>query len=60
MTKNLISIKGVSGKVGLSRGSIYVYMNAGTFPRSIKIGPRRVAWIEQEIDEWIMQRASAQ
>ncbi|EEK3571933.1 AlpA family phage regulatory protein, partial [Salmonella enterica] len=26
------------------------------FPRSIKIGPASVAWLESEIDEWINRR----
>jgi len=25
----------------------------GTFPRSHKIGGRRIAWLESDVDEWI-------
>ncbi|WP_345884990.1 helix-turn-helix transcriptional regulator [Shewanella algae] len=39
-----------------SRSSIYSYMAAGYFPRSVKLGPRLVAWVEDEIDEWIAER----
>ncbi|HBA1391560.1 TPA: AlpA family phage regulatory protein, partial [Citrobacter koseri] len=31
----------------------------GTFPRSIKIGPSSVAWLESEIDEWVNEKLSA-
>ncbi|MEW5190000.1 AlpA family phage regulatory protein, partial [Citrobacter freundii] len=29
------------------------------FPRSIKIGPASVAWLESEIDEWINLKLSS-
>tara|TARA_R110000782_G_scaffold39179_1_gene91307 strand:- start:162 stop:374 length:213 start_codon:yes stop_codon:yes gene_type:complete len=33
-----------------SRSSLYAKMGQGLFPSSIKIGERRVAWLEHEID----------
>jgi prophage regulatory protein len=33
-------------------------MKNGIFPRSIKIGPSSVAWLESEIDEWINLKLS--
>ncbi|MEC3929553.1 AlpA family transcriptional regulator, partial [Citrobacter braakii] len=44
---------------GLKRSQIYLYMKDGTFPRSIKIGPASVAWLESEIDEWINLKLSS-
>ena len=41
---------------GLSRARIYESMDAGRFPRPVKIGPRAVAWVESEIDDWLHQR----
>ena len=29
------------------------------FPKPIKIGPRAIAWIEEEIDAWIDERIRA-
>jgi prophage regulatory protein len=49
----LLRLKQVEEKTGLKRSQIYLYMKEGTFPRSIKIGPASVAWLESEIDEWI-------
>ena len=49
----LLRLKQVEEKTGLKRSQIYLYMNNSTFPRSIKIGPASVAWLESEIDEWI-------
>jgi prophage regulatory protein len=31
----------------------------GDFPRRVTLGERRVAWVEQEIDEWIAARIAA-
>ena len=49
----LLSLKQVEEKTGLKRSQIYLYMKDGTFPRSVKIGPASVAWLESEIDTWI-------
>ena len=40
----------------LSKSSIYSYINAGTFPKSISLGARSVAWLESEIHQWIDER----
>ncbi|HGY5042199.1 TPA: AlpA family transcriptional regulator [Klebsiella oxytoca] len=50
---HLLRLKQVEEKTGLKRSQIYLYMQNGSFPRSIKIGPSSVAWLESEIDEWI-------
>jgi len=57
-THQLLRLKQVEEKTGLKRSQIYLYMKTGTFPRSIKIGPSSVAWLESEIDEWINLKLS--
>ena len=49
----LLRLKQVEVKTGLKRSQVYLYMKEGTFPRSIKIGPASVAWLETEVAEWI-------
>jgi prophage regulatory protein len=39
-----------------SETSLYRDMDAGTFPRPIKIGPRAVGWLESEVNEWLAER----
>lgn len=39
--------------VGLSKPSLYRQINAGTFPRPVKLGPRAVGWFEHEIEAWL-------
>lgn len=51
--KRLIRLAEVKNKVGLSRSTIYLRIERGTFPTPISIGGGRVAWLESEVDEWI-------
>ena len=55
----LLRLRQVEQKTVLKRSQIYLYMKKGTFPRSIKIGPSSVAWLESEIDEWVNEKLSA-
>ena len=48
-------LKEVMQKTGLGRTSIYNFMNEGKFPQSVSLGGRSVAWVDQEIEEWIKQ-----
>lgn len=52
-THRFLRLKQVLDKTGLKRSQIYTYMKTEDFPKSIKIGPASVAWLESEIDEWI-------
>jgi prophage regulatory protein len=49
-TPNLIRLERVRAKTGKSRSQIYA---DPTFPKSVPIGPRAVAWVEAEVDAWI-------
>ena len=41
---------------GLSRSSIYAMMDAGDFPRPVRIGKRAVAWPQSAVEAWLAQR----
>ena len=41
---------------GLSRSSIYSLMQAGEFPKQIKLSTKSVAWIEAEVLDWLSAR----
>jgi prophage regulatory protein len=51
-----IRLKSVLTLVGLSKSSIYSMMNAGMFPLPYKLQSRAVAWLESEIQSWILSR----
>lgn len=31
-------------------------MAKGTFPKQVPLGAKSVAWLESEVDDWIMER----
>jgi prophage regulatory protein len=38
---------------GLSRSSVYLAISKGEFPRQISLGARSVAWVSNEIEDWM-------
>lgn len=52
MTK-LLRLQAVKAITGRSRSSIYADPD---FPRPVKIGARAVAWVEQEVRDWVDAR----
>ena len=45
--------KQVEARTGLSRSTIYLRLQEGTFPRPINLGVRAVGWVENEIEAWL-------
>lgn len=43
----------VEERTGLSRSTIYLRIQKGTFPRPVNLGERAVGWIESEIEAWL-------
>ena len=64
--KRFIRLPEVLSRTGYGRASIYRKIGNGSFPGSVKLdGPpvdpeafdcRAVAWIEEEVDQWIESR----
>lgn len=52
-SRRLIRLPEVLKRVGLSRARMYGLIDAGRFPKQVKIGLRSVAFIESEIEEWM-------
>jgi len=50
--KDLKIAKGIP----FTRAHIYALEKTGDFPKRIKIGHQRVAWIEEEIDNWLKNK----
>ena len=61
-----IRLNEVLSRTGYGRTSIYRKMEEGTFPKSLKLGgppkdpsifdSRAIAWIEDEVDQWVEDR----
>ena len=64
--KRFIRLSEVLSRTGYGRTTIYRKMEDGSFPRSVKLGGppkdpnafdcRGVAWIEDEVEQWIESR----
>ena len=52
MTK-FISMRQLKDLVGLSKTTIYKRISTGAFPRAVPLGPKRVVFIETEIEAWM-------
>lgn len=52
----LIRLPEVMNKTGLSRSSIYLKIGNGDFPQRVSIGDRAIAWVESEVDDWIISK----
>ncbi len=50
----LIPLKEVLARVPLSKSELYRRIKAGTFPAQVHLGPTRIAFVEAEVNEWIM------
>ena len=58
-TRAILSIlrrKQVEERTGLSRSTIYLRIQEGTFPRPVNLGARAVGWLENEIEAWLAAR----
>ena len=53
---SILRRKKVEHRTGLSRSTIYLQIQKGLFPKPINLGPRAVGWIENEIDDWLMDQ----
>ena len=66
LQKRFIRLPEVLSRTGYGRTTIYRKMEDGSFPRSVKLGgppidpnvfdSRAIAWIEDEIEQWIESR----
>lgn len=59
LKENFLRLSDVRARTGLSRSTIYAYVQDGRFPAPVKLSERCVAWIESEIDDWIAERIAA-
>jgi prophage regulatory protein len=52
----LIKLTEVMAQTGLGRSSVYKFMKEERFPQSVSTGDRGVKWVEEEIQEWIIDK----
>ncbi|TIW48452.1 MAG: AlpA family phage regulatory protein, partial [Mesorhizobium sp.] len=49
----IIPIKEVCRRVGISRTTVWQLIRDGKFPRLVQITPKRKGFVDSEIDAWI-------
>lgn len=52
---SILRRKQVEKRTGLSRSTIYLRIQEGTFPRPVNLGTRAVGWLENEIEAWLLE-----
>jgi prophage regulatory protein len=57
--ENILRLRTVLVRTGLTRSMAYALLKDGHFPKPINLGPRAVGWLESEIDGWIAERVQA-
>jgi len=55
----LLRFPAVRARTGLSRSTIWRLERRGAFPRHRRISPNAVAWLEQDVSEWIQSKVNA-
>lgn len=55
----LTKLPEVRAQTTLSKSSIYERIAAGTFPKQVSLGGRSVAWLQSEIEAWIVEQVAA-
>jgi prophage regulatory protein len=56
--RKVLRLPDVQNKIGIRRDSIYRSAREGWLPRPIKLTERCSGWFEDEIDQWLTERAA--
>lgn len=54
----LIKLTEVMNITSLARSTVYKYISDDEFPKPVSLGGRAVAWVEEEIHDWIEDKIS--
>lgn len=57
-TPQILRLPAVMHMTGLGRSSIYAFIKNETFPQSMKLGPKAVGWLREDIENWIQERTA--
>ncbi|EKO3838460.1 DNA-binding protein [Vibrio harveyi] len=52
----MMRLKEVMHICGLSRASIYSFMEDGSFPQPVSLGARAIGWRYQDLQDWIHEK----
>ena len=52
----ILRLRQVLELTGLSRSTLYLYIQNQQFPSQVRLGPKIVGWVEDEVSNWIGER----
>ncbi|EJB3448268.1 AlpA family phage regulatory protein [Salmonella enterica] len=55
---SFLELHDVIRRTSLSKATIYRRMSKGQFPKQRQISERRVAWYEEDVNEWIKSKVA--
>ncbi len=55
----LIRLNEVLAMTGLSRSGVYRSIEKQQFPKQVSLGDRAVAWVESEVQAWVVDRVAS-
>lgn len=58
--RKLLKLPEVLDRTQLGRSTVYMMISQKSFPKPISLGKRAVAWVEEEIDNWIENKIVSQ
>ncbi len=53
----ILRLTAVLEKLGISKATVYRWIQTEGFPSPIHLGPRAVGWTEDSIEKWVESRA---
>lgn len=56
---NVLRLPAVLQRVGLSRSTLYHFIQHDAFPPPLKLGSRASGWLEDDINKWLRDRMLA-
>ncbi|NAX45444.1 AlpA family phage regulatory protein [Photobacterium halotolerans] len=54
-----LKLQQVMDKTSLCRSSIYNLINAGEFPKNVTVMGKRKAWLESDVEDWMISKLEA-
>lgn len=54
--QKILALAAVQSKTSCGRSFVYQGIKDGTFPKQIRLGARRIGFLESDIDDWIAAR----
>ena len=55
---NILRLKQLEIRTGLSKATLYKLIKAGDFPAQKQLGLRSVGWLESDVTAWIESRTT--